>query len=152
MSHYIDYSPKNTINNNLIGYDYDVDNEAVKNSIRNIFTIQKGECPGKPWFGNPLNIALFDLFDFFTNHQLEVSIINTLKLYEPRIVVENVDVHLAPEYNRIIVLIYFHYNIDNSVIYDSLEMPYTHNSISYLGGRIERPPIKPVPQHCNLRG
>ncbi len=139
-------------NNKLIGYDFDLDEEAIKNSIRNIFTVQKGEVPGKPWFGNPLNIALFDLFDFFSEKDMEIAVQNALERWEPRINVIRIVVNKALEYNRIIIHVDYSYNVGTDLRYSDIDIPYTHNNISYIGGRIERPIAKPVPQICNLKG
>ncbi len=137
MAVYNDISPLVDGRNKLINYEFEYDEEAIKNSLLNIFTVAKGDCPGKPQFGNPLNIHVFDLFTFFNTNDLETAIINEIEKYEPRVKVYSVVVDEAPEYNRIIVTINFSYVLESAINYDSLAIPYTHNSISYLGGRID---------------
>ena len=125
--------------NKLSGYKVVYDAEAIRNSLLNIFLIQKGEVAGKPAFGNPINLQVFDLFNFFTRQNMEDAIANTIQRYEPRINLSKVDVVPLPEYNRIIIQISYSYKVDDTVLFDRLDIPYTHNSISYLGGRRKAP-------------
>jgi phage baseplate assembly protein W len=133
--------------NKLSGYELEYDEDAIKNSLLNLFTIQKGDVPGKPYLGNPLDLALFDLFDFFTQKDIETAIINTIGNYEPRVQLHNVFVDAAPEYNRIIITINYSFVVGGTINYDSLKIPYSHNTISYLGGRI-RPSIPKQTSNC----
>jgi len=131
---------KSKINNDqLIGYSDSYDIEAVKNSLRNIFAVQKAEVPGKPWFGNPLRLALFDLFDEFTEMDYESAIKSEVERYDPRINIEKVKVDVYPEYNRILVDIYFNVNINGNNITDHLVLPYSHNDRTFIGSRIQIP-------------
>ena len=133
----------------LSGYSIDHDEEAIKNSLLNLFTISKGDVPGKPYLGNPLDLQLFDLFDFFTKTDMETAIINTLQKYEPRINLISIEITEAQEYNRIIIKINYSFVINNIKIYDSLDVPYSHNTISYLGGRVRPNTPKNPPSNCN---
>ncbi len=137
--------------NNLDGYELEYDDDAVKNSLLNLFTIQKGEVPGKPYLGNPLNLQLFDLFDFFTQSDMETAIINVIGTYEPRVKLHKVTVDQAPEYNRVIIVIEYSYVVGDSVNYDKLTIPYSHNNVSYLGGRIKPTTPKPAPRECSTK-
>lgn len=125
------------------GYDIVGDELAIRNSLLNIFVIQKGEVPGKPKFGNPLNIKVFDIFDFFNASLMRSQVINIVKKYEPRVTVNDVKINELPEYNRIIIQLEYQYVIDNSVRYDTLAIPYAHNNISFLGGRQSPPDFTP---------
>ena len=53
---YRDIKPKIDESKALRGYNTVEDLEAIKNSLRNIFLVNKNECPGKPKFGNPLKM------------------------------------------------------------------------------------------------
>ncbi len=121
----------------LSGYELEYDEDAIKNSLLNLFIIEKGTVPGKPHFGNPLNLQLFDLFDSFTQKDIETAIINSIETYEPRVKIHSVVVSLMPEYNRIIITINYSYAVGGSFNYDSLKIPYSHNTISYIGGRTQ---------------
>ena len=149
-STYQDLSPK--FNGNILtGYSVDHDREAIRNSLLNLFTIQRGDVPGKPYLGNPLDLALFDLFDVFTQKDIETAIINTIGTYEPRVILHNVFINSTPEYNRIIISINYSFATSGVIDYDSLEIPYSHNSISYLGGRVEPATPKETPNTCLLK-
>ena len=119
----------------LEGYSDSLDIEAVKNSLRNIFLIQKNTVPGKPWFGNPLNRDVFDLFDDLSKYSIEAAIENAIERFEPRVTLENVEVDLMPEFNRIIITIEFQVIIDGHLNKDNLVIPFSHNNFTYLEGR-----------------
>ena len=131
----------------LAGYETVYDNNAIKNSLLNLFVIQKGEVPGKPDFGNPLNVRLFDTFDFFNSSLMRSYVIDMVTKYEPRITVEDVVINELAEYNRIIIQLYYSYVVDDSIRYDTLAIPYAHNNISYLGGR-QNPPDFSAKEGC----
>ena len=133
----------------LTGYELDYDDQAIKNSLLNMFIIQKGEVAGHPEFGNPLNISTFDLYSFFSRQDMEDAIADMVQKYEPRVNLISIDVIAAPEYNRIVIQLSYSYRIDNRINYSKLEIPYSHNSITYLGGR--RTPNVPHPNltECN---
>ena len=120
---------------NLLGYDLDYDLEAVRNSLRNIFLVNQLESPGKPKFGNPLRIDLFDLFDFFTEQTLVAAIENVIARYEPRVQITNILIDLLPEYNRVIIQIEYEMLIQDIVTTDSLSIPYAHNTLTFMDGR-----------------
>jgi phage baseplate assembly protein W len=144
---YVDIKPIYS-NYDLIRYDKSFDLEAIKNSLINIFTISKGQLGGHPNFGNPLDLSLFDFLGLAEIANIEGHIKQAILEYEPRIVVDKVTVFEAEEYNRFIIEIEFHYTINNEIQYDSLSIPYAHNTLSYLGGRIR--PLRPVenPNEC----
>lgn len=125
------------------GYEIVGDELAIRNSLLNIFVVQKGEVAGKPEFGNPLNIKVFDLFDYFNASLMRSQVINIVEKYEPRVTVIDVKINELPEYNRIIIQLEYSYVIDNSIRYDTLSIPYAHNNISYLGGRQSPPAFTP---------
>lgn len=138
MAEFIDIDPvfKGT---DLIKYALEEDEDAIKNSLLNIFTINKGEVPGKPDFGNPMNLQVFDLFNFFNQKDMEASIKAVITKYEPRVTLHNVIIIEAPEFNRIVIQLEYSFVVKDTVNYSTLEIPYSHNTISFLGGRI-RPP------------
>lgn len=132
----------------LIGYSLEYDEDAIKNSLLNIFTIDKGDVPGKPGFGNPMNIGLFDLFDFHNQKTLEAAVENVVATYEPRVTLHNIVIVEAPEFNRIIIQLEYSFIIDDTINFDTLEVPYSHNTISFLGGRIRPPEPAAVVGSC----
>ena len=68
------------------------DVEAVKQSVRSILLTRRGEKFFDPDFGGSLTEFLFENFDIVVEAEMEERIINTLKNYEPRVKVLNVEV------------------------------------------------------------
>ena len=122
-------------NNKLARLQSNYDEAAIKNSLINLFVIQKNTVPGKPWFGNPLNTDLFDLFNNTTEDTMLSAIQNTVAIFEPRITVKDISITFLPEYNRIIAEIYYVFVFKDHSINGSVEIPFNHNNHSYLDGR-----------------
>ena len=120
-----------------IMYDYErvYDVEAVRQSLLNLFLVQKYEVPGKPEFGNPLDVQVFDLFDTFSEDIIKTNILNVVERYDPRILIEKIEITETPELNRLIVAVYYYVYIDNKRIGDTIYIPYAHNTRSFVGNR-----------------
>ncbi len=86
---------------------YDVD--AINNSIKNILLTRRGSLPGKPTFGSDLDKLIFNQMDHITHSLIKTGVIESLRKWEPRVLVENVIIKEAPEYNRITVSIMYSY-------------------------------------------
>ena len=121
----------------LVGYNNSYDMEAIRNSLRNIFLVQKNTVPGKPWFGNPLETDVFDLFDTTTEATIEAAIRSEVDKFDPRVYVINVTVDLMPEFNRIIVQLDFEARVNNKSMQETLYMPFNHNNHTFMAGRSE---------------
>ena len=134
MYTYKDISPEYK-NGKLYKYSNDYELEAIKNSLRNIFLVQKNEVPGKPWFGNPLRIQLFDTFDNFTEQDLKSAIISEIERYEPRVYVNDVKVILSPENNRIVVSIMYSTIVNNTKLEDTLFIPFAYDTKTFVSQR-----------------
>lgn len=134
MAYYKDITAR-TNNNQLVGYDIVEDLEAVKNSLVNLFTIEKGEVPGKPWLGNPLSVFLFDNIGFFEERTMETSFKNTISLYEPRVRVQSLTVTNSPEYNRISIFVQYIVLINNTETFDNLRISLAHNEMTSIATR-----------------
>jgi len=102
-----DIFPKISVRGILTGYSDSIDEEAVKNSLRNLFSISLGQVPGKPWLGNALNIYLFDNISFFEEKAIKAAFINTIDKFEPRVNVVDVRIEYEPEYNSISIFIIY---------------------------------------------
>jgi phage baseplate assembly protein W len=103
---YVDLSPRFS-NGILSGYDKVLDDQAVQNSLKNLFTISQGEVPGKPWLGNPLNIFLFDNIGKFEEQAIKAAFINIIEKYEPRVKIIDISLNSQPEYNTINISLYY---------------------------------------------
>ena len=93
-----------------------VDNneEAIKNSIKNILTTRIGTLPGKPTFGSELYRIIFEPIDHITKDIINTYIIGALVKWEKRIQVTDIEVKEIPEYNKIVINISFSYvNFEN---------------------------------------
>ena len=128
---YIDISPiRDSAGNIQYSKKYDV--EAINNSIMNLFTIEKGEVPGKPWLGNPLSIYLFENIGYFEQRSIEVSMRNTLELYEPRAIIEYIYVDVLNESNAIEINIGYYIILGSQKIFEDLKFKYSHNNMTSI--------------------
>lgn len=116
----------------LSGYDRSYDIDAIKQSLMNLFLVQKLEVPGKPAFGNPLSIKVFELFDNFSESLINETIRTMIRNYEPRVDIDDIRVVSMEELNRLIIEIDYFVIIDNRVIGDTIYMPFAHNTRSYI--------------------
>jgi phage baseplate assembly protein W len=111
-------------NDIVVNTDYD----AIKNSIRNIFTTRPGQKLLTPDFGSSLEKYLFEPVTDNLGRIIGNEILNAISTYEPRIDVLNIKVTPQPDLNQ--------YSIQ--VIYSFLELKTqnTLNIIAQLGGQI----------------
>lgn len=100
MAIYKDYrTPQTTV----------VDAAAINNSIRNILMTPKGSLPGKPTFGSRINEVLFGQMDYITMNAIEDLIKEALNKWEPRIIINRIDIKQVSEYNKITATIDYNY-------------------------------------------
>ena len=104
----------------LIGYEIVNDIEAIKNSLNNLFLIRLGEVPGKPYYGNGLYEILFDPMDQFIIKFIKEHITNQLEKYEPRVILESLDVANNPEYNKIDIHLKYYVVLKDEKYYETL--------------------------------
>lgn len=83
------------------------DVEAVKQSVINILLTDRGERPFEPNFGGSLKRYLFENFDDVTVAQIENTIVNSLRNYEPRVQVLTVEVDNLDYRNALRVTVEF---------------------------------------------
>jgi phage baseplate assembly protein W len=83
------------------------DEEAVKQSVVNILSTNKGERPFLPYFGSNIRSYLFENFDNVTATLVEEEIRSALVNYEPRVRVTNVEVDGRPDNNSLNILLEF---------------------------------------------
>jgi len=97
---YKDVSPKTGYEKDT-GYNEVLDEDAIKESLRNLFMINQGEVPGKPWLGNPLNVFLFDNIGYFEVQGIKAAFMNIIEKFEPRVKIIDVKVTAEQAYNTI---------------------------------------------------
>lgn len=83
------------------------DEEAVKQSVVNILSTNRGERPFLPYFGSNIRAYLFDNFDNVTATLVEDQIRSALANYEPRVRVTNVEVNARPDDNALRIRLEF---------------------------------------------
>jgi phage baseplate assembly protein W len=106
----------------------DIDIEAIKNSIKNIFTTKKGQKILNPDFGSSLDQYLFTPISNANAKAIGSDILNNVSLYEPRIKINNVIVTPMFDQNQYYIATYYtilEINKQNVV-----------NLIAQLGGQV----------------
>ena len=73
---------------------------AIKQSVRNLVLTGMGERPFQPKTGSRLRQLLFEPYDVFLAQDIKEEIINVVKRLEPRINVRQVRVFNDPEYEN----------------------------------------------------
>ena len=63
---------------------------AIKNSLRNLLSTKKGSKPFFPQYGTNLQNHLFNNINAFTKRTIQKEIQDAVRLFEPRVSVENV--------------------------------------------------------------
>ena len=92
---------------------------AIKQSLRNVFLTRKGEKLFQPEVGCEVFNLLFEPLDPMTGDAIRDEIINTLNQYEPRISLIDVDVKAVDVYNKFDVTI--DYRIVGQPILETVE-------------------------------
>ena len=129
---YKDISPyyKNKSN---IGYDSDENEDAILNSLRNLFLISMGQVPGKPWLGNPINVNLFENISPFIERSIEKAFINTITNFEPRVEIEKVIVqNMTNQPNTVDVELRYYNLIEDKNLLKNYRFSINYNSITNL--------------------
>ena len=83
--------------------------EAINNSIKNILLTKKGTLPGDPEFGSGIWNVIFEPMDGLTLKLVDSYVRECLARYEPRVLVNTVDVEEVPEFNSLNILLDFEY-------------------------------------------
>ena len=71
-----------------------VDVQAVKQSLKSLLLTQYYEKPFKPQYGSPIRGLLFEPVDMATGTSLATEIKRAIVNFEPRVVVEEVEVYV----------------------------------------------------------
>ena len=75
--------------------------DAIKQSVKNIIFTILGEKPFLPLFGSKLNSSLFELDTNFNETKISDEISSVLENYEPRIAGISVSVSIYPDSNEL---------------------------------------------------
>ena len=98
-----------------------IDREAIKQAMYNILHIRKGEMPGKPDFGCPIDSYVFEQMDSTLKTLLTSDLNSALSEFEPRINVSGISTEFQEAYNRIDIEIQYKYSGVKTSEYDSLK-------------------------------
>lgn len=96
------------------------DKDAVKQAIYNILHIKKGEMPGKPDFGCPIDNFVFEPMDSTMKSLLLGGLNSALNQYEPRIQVQDISIEFQEAYNRTDIEVQYSYTGVKTSEYDTL--------------------------------
>ncbi len=96
-----------------------VNDNAIKQSIKNLVLTTPGEKPFQPNKGSRVNSLLFEPLDPFTADTVKEEIINTINQYEPRVELSKVIVTPIYEGNKLNVLV--EYRIVGLPIVETIE-------------------------------
>jgi phage baseplate assembly protein W len=108
------------------GYISVYDEDAIFQSLKNLFFISLGEVPGKPWLGNPLSLIIFEPLDYFRKNAVKTAFINVIERFEPRVQVFDLIIEIYPELNSIEIELKY-YNL----MYDKNELKSYRFDINY---------------------
>lgn len=83
------------------------DEEAIKQSIKNLILTRNYERPFRSEIGSQINSLLFEPVSLLLISMLEQTIKDVIYNFEPRVVIIDVTVDFKEEYNQLIVYIVF---------------------------------------------
>lgn len=83
------------------------DEEAIRNSLRNILLTNKGERLFNPDFGGNIRELLFDNIGLGSKEIIEANVESIIKNYEPRIILIKTEISLSPDLNSATITITF---------------------------------------------
>jgi phage baseplate assembly protein W len=88
---------------------------AIYNSLTNIFETFQGRRRMIPEFALPLYGILFEPVDEITSNRLGEMLLSAIERWEPRIVIDNIEINARPDQNQYII------NLEFRIINDSRE-------------------------------
>ena len=71
-----------------------INEAAIRRSLLNLLLTKKGSRPFYPEYGSTIFNFLFEPNSAFTVHNIKESIASTIKRFEPRVTLRNVDVNI----------------------------------------------------------
>jgi len=93
--------------------------DAIKISMTNILMTSRGGLPGKPNFGSDISKIIFSPLDSLRKSILKNYVRESLTEFEERITVKEIQVKTIPEYNKVVIDIYFSYKNITGLVSES---------------------------------
>jgi len=121
-----------TEQNKQNGYQSVFDEDAILQSLKNLFFISTGEVPGKPWLGNPLALVLFEPLDVFQKNTVKACFINVVERFEPRVEIKDVIIDIYPENNLIEIELVYINLLNTSKEMKSYRFDLSYNNITNI--------------------
>ena len=87
-----------------------IDDEAVKNSIRNLLTTMTGERPFNSGLGSALKRIMFEPITPVLVGVIQREVLNAVLSYEPRVSIEDIVVNYFADRNTIEIVVIFKIN------------------------------------------
>ena len=100
--------------------------DAIKQAVKNIVLTARGERAFRPFFGADVNSTIFENFDPTTIDDLTLNIEDSLKAYEPRVEVIDVEVLQDLDNN----------NLEITVNYNIVGIPLNEQSLNLVLERV----------------
>lgn len=93
--------------------------EAIKQSIRNLVLTAPGEKLFNPTFGSRVSELLFEQLDPFLIDSIQTEILNTIRNYEKRVAVTNL--RCIPDYDNNAISVSLEYQIIGLPIVENIQ-------------------------------
>jgi hypothetical protein len=103
---------RNPVTNDVIE---DVDDQSVRNSMRSLVLTSKGERPFLPFIGSDVKSSLFENYSGATAYVIERAIKEVIQNFEPRVILNNVEVVDDIDNNRFTINIAYRIVTDTNV-------------------------------------
>lgn len=91
---------------------FSYDSQAVIRSIKNLLLTGPFDRPFQPNLGSQMNKLLFEPISPLTASLIEDEIIRTITNYEPRAIIESIDINAYPDQGAYQVTMYFYIGND----------------------------------------
>ena len=111
------YQFSTTLNRKVEGSDIqvDYDENAIKNSLRNLFNTRPGQRFLFPLYGINLNGYLFEAINEYNGQLIGEKIVKAIKTFEPRVTLRQCNVVAMPDDNQYEITIIVEIPIFNTV-------------------------------------
>ena len=95
------------INKNNYDIKDNLDLDAIRSNIGNIFHWMKGERILNPLFGNPIMEYIYEPIVPDTAKRIGAAISNAIQTWEPRVSIKNMNVNPDPDNNQYDITVYY---------------------------------------------